>query len=141
MQLNIWCYFLLFYFIGCFSFCYPAVLMLIALSKTNELSLFCISVTHVWPEWFGCEWHYILTEQKCKTEVAMETDGIQWEKKKWVWLVDWQAFRTCSLPSVRLINNFFSLLPQRRGQRKDSLEVSELKIKQSHDTVLQKHSG
>lgn len=36
----------------------------------------------------------ILTEQKCKTEVAMETDGIQWEHGRWVWLADGQVFLT-----------------------------------------------
>lgn len=27
----------------------------------------------------------ILPKQKCKTEVAMETVGIQWEMRIWVW--------------------------------------------------------
>lgn len=29
-----------------------------AFSKANKLALFCVAMTHVQAEWFGCVWYY-----------------------------------------------------------------------------------
>lgn len=98
----------------CLSLCYPAVTMTIhaadglvqnqAFSKANKLfSFLYISMTHVQAEWFGCVWYYFDRARKCKTEVAMETDGVQWESRTWVWPADWQGLVSRTVPSA-LVN-------------------------------------